>query len=181
MAVNLFSKIKNLMARGIVTLLESGGYQVTLLNGETRSNLEHLQEFGLASVQPTGVKGNGICCFYGGNRSNGSLLVMEFPDIKPTLIAGESALFNAHGAIVKLTQAGIAQVTGTTVELNGTANEGLIKITELTAKINDLVTAYNAHQHGYVAGGQGFSTTDATVTQQVPLVKTDYENDKVVH
>jgi phage gp45-like len=189
MAMNLFSKIKNLLARGVVTLLESGGYQVTLLSGETRSNLEHLQEFGLASVKPTGVNGNGICIFYGGNRSNGSLLVMEFPDIKPTLEAGESALFNAFNAIVKLTKDGDVEATGnivkligtTYVELNGTANGGMIQITALTDKINELVAAYNLHQHTYINSDVGPLSTTLMSVPADPLVKTDYENTKVVH
>jgi phage gp45-like len=158
---HLFSKIKNLMTRGIVTLLESGGYQVTLLNGETRSNLEHLQEFGLASVKPDGVNGNGVCVFYGGNRSNGSLLVMEFPDIKPTLAAGESAVYNAHGAIAKLTAAGV-------IELNGSGNAGLIKIA-------DLVTYINSHTHATC------TSTGTPTPPIVPIVQANIENTKVVH
>ena len=169
MAINLFSKIKNLMARSLVTLLEGGGYQVTLLNGETRSDLEHLQEFGLASVKPAGSIGNGICVFYGGNRSNGSLLVMEFPDIKPTLTAGESALFNAHSTIVKLTAAGI-------VELNGATNLGLIKITEQTEKLNAHIIEYNAHVHAV-----GATPPNSPVVKAAVFVAADYENDKVVH
>lgn len=137
MAINLFSKIKNLMARGVVTLLEGQGYQVTLYNGETRSNLEHLQEFGLASVKPNGINGKGICCFYGGNRSNGSLLVMEFPDIKPELASGESAIFNAFEGLVKLGQGEIVMKSPVVIEDGAT---GVITGTSVAVVINGIVT-----------------------------------------
>lgn len=174
---NIMDKIKNMMARGVVSLIEGQGYQVTLLDGETRSNLEHLQEFGLASTKPDGIKGNGICCFYGGNRGNGSLLVMEFPTVKPPTDAGETVLYNAFDAAVKLNKASEVELDGTVVKLKGTSNLGIIKIVELTTAINALVTVYNGHTHNDPFVG----VTSTPLQPQTPLTKAAYENTTVVH
>ncbi len=179
----IISKVKNIIVRGIVTLMEGEGYQVTLLNGEVRSKMEHLQEFGMASKKPDGMDGRGICTFYGGNRGNGSLLVMEFPDLKPELLAGESGFFNAFDCLMKMNNLGeITTTNGVGAyeklnaagiqELNGTVNEGIVKIIELTAKLNEFQAIYNSHVHGS-------SPTPSPI--QPAFVKGDYENTKVVH
>jgi hypothetical protein len=82
---------------------------------------------------------------------------------------------------VKLTQAGIAQVTGTTVELNGTSNEGLVEIVNLTTAINALVATYNVHTHTSLIPGEGYVTSGVPNSLQTILDKDDYENTKVVH
>ena len=58
------------------------------------------------------------------------------------------------------------------VRLNGTEYGGLIKIQELTDKLNEFIALYNAHTHGL--------TPDPSVSAPV-FLKTDYENTKVQH
>jgi len=163
-------KIKNLLARVIVNLVNGSQYSFTALSGENLTSVEHLQEFGFASQKPDGEDANGIALFYGGDRGNSSLLVLEVPKFKPDLSAGESALFNAHSALIKLDSAGV-------INLNGSSNEGIIKIQELTDKLNAHIDEYNLHQHRD-------SHSNLTTTPEVPgtqFDKADYENDKVVH
>jgi phage gp45-like len=184
-------KIKNMIARCIVNLVNSSGYSFTALSGENITSVEHLQEFGFASKMPVDEVANGISVFYGGDRGNASLLVLEVPKFKPDLANGEAAIFNAFGALMKFLADGSIEGSGTSVsltgtdataiKLNGITNEGLIKIVALTTEINKLVTLYNAHTHTFIAAGQGFSTTDPTVALQTALDKDDYENTKVVH
>ena len=175
-----------MLARCIVNLVNESGYSFTALKGENITNVEHLQEFGFASKMPSGEEANGISIFYGGDRGNASLLVLEIPKFKPDLADGESAIFNAFGAMVKLMADSSVVISGDkateTIVLNGNTNEGLVKIVELTTAINELVTTYNAHTHTYF-NGSVFTESGApsAPNQQVPLVKTDYENEKVVH
>lgn len=159
------SRLRNFAARCIVNLLEGSSYQVSLLNGETCSDLEHLQEYGFTSKKPTSSKANGICLFYGGNRANGSLIVIEVPELKPEIQNGECAIFNSTGSIVKL-------VNGGYVHLNGSSNLGIVKIVELTTALNLLVSEIRSHTHG---------TGPVPSTSFTSFVKTQYENQKVVH
>lgn len=164
-------KLKNILARCIVKILSGSEYSFTALSGEYITSTEHLQEFGFASRKPSGTDANGIAVFYGGDRGNASLLVLEVPSLKPSLNDGESALFNAYDAIVKLRNDGVA-------ELNGSSNLGLVKIQELTDKLNALKAELDAHIHsgGTIAGFTGAPTAPVTA-----FVKDDYENTKVVH
>jgi len=164
-------KLKNAAARCIVKLLNSSDeFSFTCLSGENITGVEHLQEFGFASRKPSDSDANGIALFYGGDKGNASLLVLEVPAFKPDLDDGEAALFNAFSAIVKLASNG-------NVELNGTGNLGLVKITELTAKLNAHITEYNTHMHPTAAlGSPSVPSVPGTV-----FVASDYENTKVVH
>lgn len=75
------------------------------------------------------------------------------------------------------------------IELNGSDNLGLIKIKELTDKLNAYVTEVKAHTHPVsttvviagVGSGTGTGTASATVSTISSFDKADYENDKVVH
>ena len=159
-------KLKNMIARVIVNLVNGSEYSFTALSGENITGVEHLQEFGFASSKPDGEDANGIALFYGGDRGTSSILVLEVPKFKPNLSSGESALFNAFSALIKLKASG-------NIELNGSSNGGMIKITELTTAINELVSMYNSHTHT--------ANNTPTVMLQTPLVASVYENEKVVH
>jgi len=189
-------KLKNMLARVIVNLVNESEYSFTALSGENLTSVEHLQEFGFASKKPDGEEANGIALFYGGDRGNSSLLVLEVPKFKPDLEAGETALFSAFGSILKMLLNGDIELTGTgdvrligdVIELNGNINEGLIKIQELTDKLNGHIDEYDIHKHTYVQYGTGslLCTIPTSVTINVPTPgtqfdKNDYENDKVVH
>lgn len=159
------SRIRNMLARVVVQLLDESGYTFTILNGEHATSVEHPQEYGFASKIPSNTKGNGIVVFYNGDRGNATLLTVECPSLKPTLEAGESILFNDKGAYTKCTSSGI-------LELSGSSNDGLVKIKELTDKLNAFVDTYNSHVHG---------TSSTPSPSQPSFVKGDYENTKVVH
>jgi phage gp45-like len=190
-------KIKNMLARCIVNLVNNSGYSFTALNGENITSVEHLQEFGFASKMPVDEEGNGIAVFYGGDRGNASLLVFEVPKFKPDLANGESAIFNAFGAMVKLCEDGSIEASGnnvklagtdaTAVELNGITNEGIVKINELTTKLNLLISEYDTHQHSYFnTAGLQITTIPSLDIAGTPdpataFDKNDYENTKVVH
>jgi len=79
------------------------------------------------------------------------------------------------------------------VVINGGDNQGMIKIKELTQKLNDLVKWCNAHTHIIMPGGVTTVGTPTTQSNSVPVqvpkplspantfIKNDYENTKVKH
>lgn len=75
--------------------------------------------------------------------------------------------------------------------INGGENDGLVKIAELTNKLNELVNAFNNHTHSgvitEVSGGSGApavgtpGNTGAPVSTAKTFTKDDYEDTKVTH
>jgi hypothetical protein len=78
-----------------------------------------------------------------------------------------------------------------TIVINGGTNGGLVKIQELTDKVNDLVQAFNNHVHNgvivAVSGGSGAPAVGTPGNSLKPTAsastfnKTDYENENVKH
>jgi hypothetical protein len=72
---------------------------------------------------------------------------------------------------------------------NDGTNDGLVKVIELTQKLNNLENAFNQHllaynSHTHVGVTSGFSSTGITTpdTQTLtPTVKTEIENSKIKH
>lgn len=77
------------------------------------------------------------------------------------------------------------------ITLNGGSLGGLVKIEELTAKVNELIDTFNSHTHPgvitAVSGGSGApavgtpGSTQAPATTAARFNKGDYENTKVTH
>mgnify|MGYP003294270969 CR=1 FL=1 len=62
------------------------------------------------------------------------------------------------------------------IVINGGDNAGIIKINELTQKLNELVDKFNAHTHTVPNG-----TSSLTSTQASAFNKSDYEDTKITH
>ena len=74
--------------------------------------------------------------------------------------------------------------TDTEIVINGGTNGGLVKIKELTNKINALVDAFNNHIHQVSTAGSATAQTGtaaAIATKAAKLNKSDYEDEKVKH
>jgi len=110
--MRLFSKIKGVIARGILELINDEGLQISLLNGEKMTNTEYLQNFGYASEPPKGSYIIGA--FLGGNRNNPTVLIVEHPDRRPSDIAdGESVMYNEKLMRIYMRKDGTIHMTGT--------------------------------------------------------------------
>lgn len=75
-------------------------------------------------------------------------------------------------------------MSATTIELNGGENGGLVKIQELTQKLNVLVQAFNTHTHMVTTTGTAAaqSGTAAPVASQAQTFNaSDYEDAKITH
>lgn len=80
------------------------------------------------------------------------------------------------------------------IVINGGKNEGLVKIKELTNKLNalkttlnNLISAYNSHTHSVTTTGTSeaqkgiAAVTISTALQAASFNKSDYENTKIKH
>lgn len=79
------------------------------------------------------------------------------------------------------------------IEFNGGDNKGLVKIEQLTEKVNAMIETFNSHTHTLITGSvqvEGMPAKQANVAPiTVPAIidkaqklnKTDYENDKITH
>lgn len=64
------------------------------------------------------------------------------------------------------------------IVLNGGQNGGIVNITQLTQKLNDMVNMFNAHMHTAPIGG---TTTPPIGAPAAPFNASDYNDDKILH
>ena len=64
-----------------------------------------------------------------------------------------------------------------TIVINGGQNDGLVKINELTAKLNELVNLFNAHTHPIPDG----NTSAPNLPQAQSFNASDYKDTKIKH
>lgn len=79
------------------------------------------------------------------------------------------------------------------IEFNGGDNKGLVKIEQLTEKVNAMIETFNSHTHTLITGSVQVEGTPAKQANVAPITvpaitdkaqklnKTDYENDKITH
>lgn len=111
---------------------------------------------------------------------------------KVLLVAGEnnaSIQVDADGLLLEIEQTKV-QIKDGEIQLNDGAMGGLVKVIELTQKLNNLenlvnglIAKYNAHTH-ILTLSTGTGTAAPTVTQETgtltPTQRADIENDKII-
>jgi phage gp45-like len=170
-------RLNNLFKFGRLKAHDLGGnVQVEQLSGEIHSDLEHPQEFGFASKAPT--ESQTYSAYRGGNQESGAVLIIA--GRAPIEIAeGDTVMYSAGGATI--------HCTGAKIELSGDAFGGLIKINDLTTKLNLLAQEFDTHQHAYFnsAGLQitspPASDSAGTPDPATPFTASDYENEDINH
>ena len=110
---------------------------------------------------------------------------------KVLLVAGEnnaSIQVDADGLLLEIAETKVLISDGE-IKLNDGAMGGLVKVIQLTqklnnleGKVNQLITAYNSHVHTGVTTGAGSSATTPTqVTGSLtPTQRADIENEKII-
>jgi hypothetical protein len=111
---------------------------------------------------------------------------------KVLLVAGEnnaSIQVDADGLLFEIADTKI-KISDGEIKLNDGSMGGLVKVIQLTQKLNNLenkvnqlITAYNSHVHTGVTTGPGSSAiTPSTVSGTLtPTNRGDIENEKIVH
>lgn len=103
-------RIGNMLARGVVTMADSArkmqSLQVRLLAGESKSNIEHFEPYGLTCSPQGGAEA--LAMFFDGDRSHGVVICVADRRYRLTgLKTGEVALHDDQGQKVHLTRDGI--------------------------------------------------------------------------
>lgn len=87
-------------------------------------------------------------------------------------------------AVIKASEYESIEMKIESLLINGGELGGLVKIEELTNKLNDLVTKFNAHTHittATVGSSPTPGTIAATTNQAEPFNKSDFEDTKIKH
>lgn len=144
---------------------DRGAVQIEALSGQIQSDVPHPQDFGFESLAPIGA--STVSAYKDGDQDGGAVLIVA-GKAPIQLGEGDSVQYSSGGAYVKC--------TGSQIEINGVAYGGLVKINELTAKVNALISELQLHSHN-----TGGGPTSSPVQTFTPLNASDYENGDVQH
>ena len=100
-------KIRLMVARGIVKLVQDSGLQLMqldLLDEETRDGVERVQNYGHRGHPPQGSTVATVAV--GGSRDHLVVVACEHPDHVPPLDSGESAMYAMFGQLFKMDKEG---------------------------------------------------------------------------
>lgn len=105
--MNPMQKLRLLVARGVVNFVKNAGLQelqVNLLEGETREEVERVQNFGYSGNPPAGS--TVVAVAVGGSRDHMIVVGCEHPQYSPQLQSGESAMYAQFGQLLKMDKDG---------------------------------------------------------------------------
>jgi len=104
------------------------------------------------------------------------------PKIDTTCLIGILEGKEALTFLIDAESVELVEVNSNKITFNGGTNGGLVKINELTERLNTLVNAYNSHTHPVTTTGTAAAqtgTATATTGRAQQFRKSDYENEKI--
>lgn len=137
-------KLEKLIINGSKIIAEVSG-----LAGQKTTQIEYIQEYGFASLPPIGS--SVLVGFVEDDPNNATILKVEHPGFRPELAAGEVAIYDNQGKLIKLKSGGDIEINTkifTTKDVETTANMIISDIFFLT------------HIHCGVQEGAGQGCTD---------------------
>lgn len=186
------NKIFLLIGRSILKAMDNTGtsqkVQITVLNGETISDIERMQEFGFDSV-PVVNTADGVALFMNGNRDQSIVIKLQNKNLRPTdLVEGESAMYskidktNRHrvhckedGSTDILVKEKLQMGNGTD-EVLSILNDLFVEVDNLADYIKDTITFSNG---GGPTGPPSNATLVAPIITAINTAKTKLGNLKV--
>lgn len=172
---NIQSRVLLMVGRGVLKAVSDNANaqlcQVSLLDGELKSNVERVQNYGMTSVPPAGSLATVL--FVGGDRSNGLIIAAENRKIRVKgLKAGEVAIYTDEGDEIYLKRgneiafktkkmtvsAAAVDITAPAITLNGAVSisETLDVTQNITAQaeiadqkgnLTEIRSIFDAHTH----------------------------------
>ncbi|MEF3074134.1 phage baseplate assembly protein V [Methylobacter sp. Wu1] len=143
--------IRLMVGRGVLALVNDAAkmqtVQVKLLDGEVR-DMERFQNYGFTSYPQVGAEVAAV--FVGGNRDHGLVLAIDDRRFRlKALQAGEVALYDDQGAVIKLSRTGIViNGGGHAINISGAA--------QVNVTGGDVIAdgiSLKTHKHGGVTAG----------------------------
>lgn len=106
-------RVHLMISRAVVSALADGAgrqyVQVSALKGETKDNVERIQQYGFTSNPLSGAQAVMLCV--GGNRAHPIVTNVDDPRYRPTdSEAGESGVYHFEGHRIRLMAGGIVQI-----------------------------------------------------------------------
>lgn len=158
----LVRRVRLALGRGIVKLVNDAAgiqkIQLSLMQNETRSNIERFMEYGFSSHPLTGAEAAVI--FMGGNRDHGIIIAVDDRRYRlKNLEAGEVALYTDEGDSIILKRGNKVQINTNIFEVNAETKISFnTPIVEATGDIIDQLNTggvtiqgmrniYNTHTH----------------------------------
>lgn len=120
----------------VINTIKDNKYQIELLAGETRDEIELMQHFGYKSIPPQDTKG--LTVSVAGMRDN-TIIIATSNENAPELKEGETAVFSNFESFVKLLEDGVVNINGD--------SKNFVTYAELDSALQKLVTTYNSHTH----------------------------------
>jgi len=165
MLIPIKRKILLLIGRAVVTYVDSSQgtqrVQLSCLQGETLSDSEHFEPYGLTAYPETDSQA--IALFPNGNRDNCYVICVHDRRYRiKTLSEGEVALYSKFSNVITMKADG-------TIEIKGSG--GTVEFAPLVSKI---VSWINGHKHLGVTTGGGTSGAPS-----VPMAASDIQSSKV--
>lgn len=173
---NIQSRVLLMIGRGVLKAVSDNSNaqlcQVSLLDGELKSNVERIQDYGITSVPPEGSLATVL--FVGGDRSNGLIIAAEDRKIRVKgLKAGEIAIYTDEGDEIYLKRGNeialktktmtvsaeaAVDITAPTITLNGAVNisetlnvtqniTGQAEVCDQTGNMTTIRSIFDAHTH----------------------------------
>ena len=114
--------------------------EVSLLKGGKITGVEYIQEYGFASLPPVGSRV--ILALVLDGEDNPTILKVEHPDFRPLLAAGEVAIYDKDGKLIKLKSGGDIEIntkisTTADIETSGDVIASGISLNSHTHNEND--------------------------------------------
>lgn len=173
---NIQSRVLLMIGRGVLKAVSDNSNaqlcQVSLLDGELKSNVERIQDYGITSVPPEGSLATVL--FVGGDRSNGLIIAAEDRKIRVKgLKAGEIAIYTDEGDEIYLKRGNeialktktmtvsaeaAVDITAPTITLNGAVNisetlnvtqniTGQAEVCDQTGNMTTIRSIFDVHTH----------------------------------
>lgn len=130
----------------------------TLLEGETKDELEHFQNYGFTSNPPKGSEG--LAFGLNGNRDHTVIICVDSREFrKKGLAAGEVAVYSKFGSYIHFKSDGTIEINGNT-KVKGTLDTTKditsaqdVITTQHNTSLGGTKTVYNSHTHQESGGG----------------------------
>lgn len=153
---SILTKIANLLGRGVVESVDDSRsiqeLKIEILDGELRTEVERVQQYGFTSVPREGAEHVTICI--GGRREQAITLAVDDRRYRlKNLASGEVAVYNDAGASIVLKANGDIEAhpaSGRAVKVGGAA-DAVAMASKVKAALDTIIAAHN--QLGVVYDG----------------------------